>query len=53
MKPIAYNQKDLFDMTLINDETKEVYEGKYIDMRIDMSTIPEGKYGYNCRHDDD
>ena len=53
MKPIAYNQKDAFDMTLINDETKEVYEGKYIDMRLDMSTIPEGKYGYNCRHDDD
>ena len=53
MKPIAYNQKDVFDMTLVNDETKEVYEGKYIDMRLDMSTIPEGKYGYNCRHDDD
>ena len=53
MKPIAYNQKDVFDMTLVNDETKEVYEGKYIAMRLDMSTIPESKNGYKCRHDDD
>lgn len=53
MKPIAYNQEDTFDMTLANDETKEVYEGEYIDRRLVMSTIPEGKYGYNCRHDDD
>lgn len=53
MKPIAYDPKDAMHIELINDDTNEHYEGEYIDMRIDRSTIPEGKYAYNCRHGDD
>lgn len=52
MKPIAYNPNNAMQIELINDDTKEHYIGEYIDMRINRDTIPEGKYAYNCRHDD-
>ena len=35
------------------DEDGHKYEGEFIDLRIDPETIPEGKYWYHCRHDDD
>lgn len=53
MKPIPYNKNDAWCVELINDETGHIYEGEYIDMRIMMDTIPEGRFAYNCRHGGD
>lgn len=53
MKPIPYKPNEVWSIELKNDETGEIYEGEYIDMRLQMDTIPEGKFAYNCHHDDD
>lgn len=53
MQPIPYSKKDAREMILENTETGEVYEGEFIEMRLQMDTIPEGKFAYNCRHSDD
>ena len=53
MIPIPYNPNKTWKIELQNDETGEIYEGEYIDMRLQMNTIPEGKFAYNCRHGDD
>lgn len=53
MKPIPYASKDAMNISLKNDDTGEIYKGEFIDMRLQMNTIPEGKFAYNCRHDDD
>ena len=53
MEPISYNPKETWSIELENDETGEVYEGEYIDMRLQMDTVPTGKFAYNCRHGDD
>lgn len=53
MKPIPYDQNDTVDIMLKNDESGEIYEGKYVDMRLQMDTISTEKFAYNCRHGDD
>lgn len=53
MKPVPYNPNQTWGVELQNDETGEVYEGEYIDIRLEMDTIPDGKFAYNCRHNDD
>lgn len=53
MEPIPYLSEAAWRIRLKNDATGEIYEGEYIDMRLKMNTIPKGKFGYNCRHDDD
>ena len=53
MKPIPYKKEETWSIELKNDDTGEIYEGEYIDMRLQMDTVPEGKFAYNCRHDDD
>ena len=53
MEPIAYREQSVWNIELQDDNTGEVYEGEYIDMRVRRDTIPAGKYAYNCRHDDD
>ena len=53
MKPIMYKKSNTWSVEIKNDITGEIYEGEYIDMRIQMDSIPSGKHGYNCRHDDD
>lgn len=52
MEPIDYNPRDTMGIELRNDKTGEVYVGEYVDMRISRDTIPEGKFAYDCRHDD-
>lgn len=49
---IPYNKKDMMHITLTNTDTLEEYEGEYIDIRLQMDTIPKEKYAYNCRHGD-
>ena len=51
MKPIPYNINKMDKIVMI-DEFAKLYHGEYIDMRLDRSTIPEGKYVYECRHGD-
>lgn len=46
-------EEDAWEIELSNTETGETYEGEFIDMRIQMDTIPSGKFAYNCRHADD
>ena len=29
------------------------YTGMFTDMRLDRETLPEGKFAYDCRHDDE
>jgi len=53
MTPIPYNKKDMMHITLTNTDTLEEYEGEYIDIRLQMDTIPKEKYAYNCRHGDE
>lgn len=43
----------MYNFVATNEETGEIYEGKFYDFRIDPATIPEGKFMYHCRHDDD
>lgn len=52
-KSIPYSSKATWAIQLKNDETGEIYEGEFIDMRLKMDTIPPGKFAYNCRHDSD
>ena len=52
MRPIPYKEKYFLHVSLKNNETNEVYEGEYIDMRVQMDTIPYGKFAYTCRHGD-
>ena len=53
MKPIPYNQEDLWYVELENTSTGEIYDGRFIDFRLDRDTIPKGKFAYDCRHGDD
>lgn len=53
MKRVKYNSKYFEPMKLVNTWTGEEYEGRFTDRRIDISTIPKGKYAYECRHGDD
>lgn len=52
MRPIPYKAESMGDVVLIGEGDTQ-YTGKYIDMRLDRATIPNGKYAYDCRHDDD
>lgn len=51
MKPISYKAESMDDVILIGEDDTQ-YTGEYIDMRLDRTTIPNGKYAYDCRHDD-
>lgn len=42
----------MWDFEGINEETGEKYKGKFIDERIDPKTVPQNKFLYHCRHDD-
>ena len=37
----------------INLENGVTYTGMFTDMRLDRETLPEGKFAYDCRHDDE
>lgn len=53
---MLYNYKDkkkyIQHIELIAEDGTE-YIGEFIDLRIKADTIPEGKFMYHCRHDDD
>lgn len=51
MLPIDYNTKQV-DMVILLGTDGTKYKGEYLDMRIDRKTVPDGKYAYDCRHDD-
>ena len=53
MKRVKYNSKYFEPMELVNTWTGEEYKGTFTDRRIDISTVPKGKYIYECRHGDD
>lgn len=52
MSSIPYSKADVCYLDLRNNKTGEIYEGEYIDMRLQPDTIPKGKHAYNCRHGD-
>ena len=52
MEPIPYDKSQMMNVELVSEEGTH-YIGEYIDMRISRQSIPEGKYAYDCRHDDD
>ena len=52
MKRIAYAPKKMTNVDFYCKDG-ELYTGKYIDMRLDRKTIPEGFHVYECRHGDD
>ena len=52
MRPIPYKAESMDNVVLIGEDGTQ-YIGEYIDMRLDRTTIPNGKYAYDCRHDDD
>lgn len=41
------------DNMLLYSPTGATYQGVYCDPKIDRSTLPEGYYAYDIRHDDD
>ena len=47
----SYTESDFtpLELTLENGAT---YVGMFTDMRLDRETLPEGKFAYDCRHDD-
>ena len=47
----SYAESDFtpLEITLENGAT---YTGMFTDMRLDRETLPEGKFAYDCRHDD-
>ena len=47
----SYAESDFtpLEITLENGVT---YTGMFTDMRLDRETLPEGKFAYECRHDD-
>lgn len=50
-----YNSKEVqryLQSIILTAEDGTEYKGDFIDLRIDKATIPEGKYMYHCRHDD-
>lgn len=49
----SYQSAQRHSMRLVAFAENEIYEGEFIDFRIDKDTIPEGKFMYHCRHDDD
>lgn len=48
-----YNEMKRKSMRLVAISNGKTYEGEFIDFRIDKDTIPQGKFMYQCRHDDD
>lgn len=56
MKALSYKEAmkraDVHVAQLKSDIDGDIYEGDFICTRINMNTIPEGKFGYECRHDD-
>ena len=47
---VADNDFTPLELTLENGAT---YVGMFTDMRLDRETLPEGKFAYDCRHDDE
>ena len=33
-------------------KNKRVFKGQFVDLRVNIDTIPEGKYMYHTRHSD-
>lgn len=49
-----YNEERKYaENAILTAEDGTEYKGEFIDLRIDPTTIPKGKYMYHCRHDDD
>ena len=46
---VADNDFTPLEITLEDGTT---YVGMFTDMRLDRETLPEGKFAYDCRHDD-
>lgn len=49
MIPFPYNAKRMKPAVLIGTDGTE-YIGEYLDRRVTRSTLPKGKYAYDCRH---
>lgn len=47
-----YNEKKSQFMHLVAISEGKRYEGEFIDLRINRKTVPDGKFMYHCRHDD-
>jgi len=47
----SYAESD-FTPLEITLEDGATYVGMFTDMRLDRETLPEGKFAYDCRHDD-
>ena len=48
-----YNKIKLYKLKCYKRYSRTVtFEGEFYDFRIDPKTIPEGKYMYHMRHDD-
>ena len=47
----SYTESD-FTPLEITLEDGAIYVGMFTDMRLDRETLPEGKFAYDCRHDD-
>lgn len=47
-------KNSLYDFIAENeDNPAQKIKGKFIDMRVDHNSVPDGKYAYDCRHADD
>lgn len=48
-----YNEERKYaENIVLTAEDGTEYKGEFINLRIDPATIPQGKYMYHCRHDD-
>ncbi len=47
-----YNKQEKISMTLILENGK-IIDGEFIDLRISVESLPEGKEWYHIRHSDD
>ena len=48
MKRMKYDPEQMEHREFLSD-AGVTYTGEYIDMRIDKSSVPKGKYMYECR----
>lgn len=48
----SYQSAQKHIMHLVAFAGSEIYEGEFYDFRIDKNTVPQGKFMYQCRHDD-
>lgn len=52
-KLVDYNKAELRKFKAYKKYSRTViYEGEFIDVRIDPKTVPEGKFLYHTRHSD-